>query len=161
MDFVEYNKCVDLYSDHVYRFVLKNIHNEEMAKDIVQETFTKIWVKVKTIEFNRAKSYIFTTAYHAMIDAIRIEKRYSDIETVIYDTGVGGKTHVDLKDILNKAIDTLPVVQKSVILLRDYEGYSYKEIADIMEISIEQVKINIFRGRSTLKEIIGSIDNLI
>lgn len=161
MDFVEYNKCVDLYADHIYRFVLKNIQNEEMARDVVQETFVKIWTKVKTVEFKRAKSYIFTTAYHTMIDAIRVEKRYSDIAECAYDIGSDGNVNVDLKEILNRAIDTLPINQKSAILLRDYEGYAYKEIADIMDISIEQVKINIFRGRNALREIIGSIDNLI
>ena len=67
-------------------------------------------------------------------------------------------SYSDLKEILDEAIETLPEIQKSVILLRDYEGYSYKEIGDIVELTESQVKVYIFRGRLALKKYIGSME---
>jgi len=55
-------------------------------------------------------------------------------------------------------LNTLPEIQRSVILLRDYEGYNYEEIAEVTELTLSQVKVYIFRGRQKLKEYIGSIE---
>jgi len=70
MTVAEYNQCVDQYSDNVYRFILKNIHDDEMANDIVQDSFLKLWDKKEDISKDKVRSYLFTTAYHTMIDAI-------------------------------------------------------------------------------------------
>jgi RNA polymerase sigma-70 factor (ECF subfamily) len=67
----------------------------------------------------------------------------------------------DLNEILHEALDKLPPDQKAVVLLRDYEGYSYREIGEITGQSEAQVKINIFRGRRYLKNYIGSLEVLI
>jgi len=71
----EYNKCVESYADRLYRFILKNIRDSEKAEDIIQDSFEKLWRKVKEIQYNKSKSYLFSTAYHTMIDIIRKEKR--------------------------------------------------------------------------------------
>ena len=71
----EYNSCVDLYADGVFRFILKNIRDKEKARDIVQEAFARMWQKLETIASDKSKSYLFTTAYHAMIDQIRKDER--------------------------------------------------------------------------------------
>ena len=67
----EYNQCVDQYADNVYRFVLKNIKDVDKAKDIVQDTYEKMWVKRLSINTVKAKSYMFTTAYRTLIDLVR------------------------------------------------------------------------------------------
>ncbi len=92
-----------------------------------------------------------------MIDLYRKGKRYSDVE----DAGVRLTTNQpahDLKEVLHEALDTLPKIQKAVILLRDYEGYNYEEIAEMTELSLSQVKVYIFRGRQKLKNYIGRLD---
>ncbi len=157
----EYNECVDLYSDKVFRFVLKNVNDEEMAKDIIQDTYLKLWEKHENVEFAKAKSYIFTTAYHTMIDYIRKNKRLSSYDNEqnadlidSYGKSVPAREHVDLKRILNEALHLLPEGQRSVILLRDYEGYSYQEIGKITGMSESQVKVYIYRGRLFLKNYI-------
>jgi RNA polymerase sigma-70 factor (ECF subfamily) len=66
-----------------------------------------------------------------------------------------------LKEVLRDALDKLPEIQKSVIMLRDYEGYDYKEIGEITNLSESQVKVYIYRGRVALKEYIGSLSNVI
>jgi len=73
----EYNNCVDLYADGVYRFVLKNIQNEEDAKDVIQDVFVKLWEKRETIKNETARSYLFTAAYRTMLDKIKKHKPLS------------------------------------------------------------------------------------
>ena len=157
----EYNKAVDTYSDGVYRFILKNIRNTDKAKDIVQDTFEKLWINVKNVNFEKVKSYIFTTAYHTMIDSIRKNKRIVSFEQADQSDYSTNRSYSDVGEILNKAIAKLPEDQRSVILLRDYEGYSYDEISEITGLSEAQVKVYIYRARVFLKEFIGSMSVLV
>lgn len=161
MDSVEYNKCVNNYADSVYRFILKNIGDREKARDIVQESFTRMWERVAEVAFDKAKSYLFSTAYHAMIDMIRKDKRITAVDNSNVDHQVTFNTYSDLQEILNRALDTLPEIQKVVITLRDYEGYSYEEIGNITSLTESQVKVYIYRGRVALKTYLGSIEKVI
>ncbi|MCK9616796.1 MAG: RNA polymerase sigma factor [Lentimicrobiaceae bacterium] len=150
----EYNHCVDQFSDGVYRFVLKNIRDEESARDVVQESFTRMWEKVKEVSFEKAKSYLFTTAYHTMIDMLRKENRLTSYEEQSHGKETIENSYSDLKEVLNLAVEKLSDVQRSVLLLRDYEGYSYEEIGRITGLSESQVKVYIYRARVALKEYI-------
>ncbi|MEN9346497.1 MAG: hypothetical protein RLZZ77_8 [Bacteroidota bacterium] len=159
----EYNQCVELHSDGLYRFLLKNVKDSEKARDLVQETYTKLWLKVEEVSFQKAKSYLFTAGYHTMIDQMRREKRHVDYTANELKTGMSSfnRQYSDLSEILNEALDRLPEIQKSVILLRDYEGYSYEEIEEITGLNESQVKVYIYRGRVALKEFIGKAENVI
>lgn len=157
----EYNKAVDLFSDGAYRFILKNLRNSDKAKDIIQDTFEKLWINVTNVNFQKVKSYIFTTAYHTMIDSIRKDKRIVNFEQADQSEHSTSRSYSDVGEILNKAIEKLPPDQKSVLLLRDYEGYSYDEISEITGLSEAQVKVYIYRARVFLKEYIGSMSVLV
>lgn len=161
MNSLQYNKLVDKYADNVYRFILKSNQNEDDAKDIIQEAFERLWKNKKTIDYNKAKSYLFSTAYHIMIDEIRKEKRRKTINEIEKYTPEYNENPPDLSEILEQAIATLPEKQKHLILLRDYEGYSYKEISEIADLNENQVKVYIFRARKALKNYIGKIENVI
>jgi len=157
----EYNECVDKHADGVYRFILKSVKDEDKAKDIVQDSFTKMWEKVNDIAAEKAKSYLFTAAYHTMIDTFRRENRLTSFEEVSTTDMTTDNQYNDLKEILEEAVNKLPEIQKSVILLRDYEGYSYEEIGRITNLTESQVKVYIFRARAFLKNYIGSLDRVI
>jgi RNA polymerase sigma factor (sigma-70 family) len=157
----EYNNCVDINADGLYRFILKNIKDEEEARDIVQDSFEKMWRNKENIEGKKAKSYLFTTGYHTMIDRIRKKSRISDYTVVDEESLFHSEQYTDLKKILDNAINLLPDVQKAVILLRDYEGYSYEEIGRITYLNESQVKVYIYRARLFLKEYIGSPEKVI
>lgn len=156
MNAKEYNIAVDTYSDNVYRFVLKHLKNEMSAKDVVQETFMKVWAKHEEIQADKVKSYLFTTAYHALVDWIKKEKRNGDIEHVEHTMTSATGLEFDVQEILREALDKLPEVQKTVVLLRDYEGYNYAEIAEITKLNESQVKVYIFRARQALKAYLKS-----
>lgn len=161
MDSTEYNRCVDNYADSVYRFILKNIGDQEKARDVVQESFSKMWEKSKEVAFEKAKSYLYSTAYHTMIDMIRKDKRMTRIEEVHMDKQVTYNDYSDVQELLNKALETLPDIQKVVITLRDYEGYSYEEIGGVTGLTESQVKVYIYRGRVALKNYLGSVERVI
>ncbi len=162
MTTAEYNICVDNYSDGVYRFILKNIKDKDKAKDIVQDSFVKMWEKVKEVSYEKARAYLFTTAYRTMIDSIRKDSRQTGMdEEEQFGASSDSGQYSDLKEILDEALKKLPDVQRSVILLRDYEGYSYEEIGKIVGLNESQVKVYIYRARMTLKEYIGSIEAVI
>ncbi|MCB0410089.1 MAG: RNA polymerase sigma factor [Flavobacteriales bacterium] len=157
----EFNKCVDDYSDNLYRFVLKNIKDEEKAKDIVQDTFEKFWHKKDDVQQGKEKSYLFTTAYHTLIDVTRREKKQGNFKEVREENYSVNNQYSDLQEVLHEAIEKLPEDQKVVIMLRDYEGYAYNEIAEITGLTESQVKVYIFRGRKFLQQYLGSIEQLL
>ena len=157
----EFNSCVDSYADNLYRFILKNIKDKDKAKDIVQDTYEKLWLKVSEVESSNAKSYMFTTAYRTMIDKIRRDKKQGSFDEVNLYAHSHSEQYSDLKEVLNEAVSKLPEDQRSVVLLRDYEGYSYEEIGHITGLTEAQVKVYIYRARMFLKNYIGSLDTVI
>jgi RNA polymerase sigma-70 factor (ECF subfamily) len=157
----EYNRSVDEYADAVYRFIRADLRDDERANDIVQDSFEKLWRHVAEIEYPVVKSWLFSTAYHAMIDIIRKEKRMTLLEESNETDLITDSQYTDLNEILHAALERLSEQQRSAVLLRDYEGYSYKEIGEITGLTEAQVKINIYRGRMTLKNYIGKIEIVI
>lgn len=157
----EYNLCVDEHADGVYRFILKNIKDEDKARDVVQDSFEKMWSKASDIDFAKSKSYLYTTAYHTMIDSIRKDKHQAQLDDEAFNKHQVNNNYSDLKDILNEAVNKLPEIQRHVILLRDYEGYSYQEIGEITHLNESQVKVYIYRARTFLKNYIGKMDAVI
>lgn len=161
MTISEYNAGVDSYADGVYRFILKNIKDAETARDITQDTFEKAWLKKDSIEATKFKSYLFTAAYHTLIDHVRKSKKISHIPDYKPDMGSDLTQYSDLHEILHEAVDKLPEAQRMVVMLRDYEGYSYQEIEEITGLNESQVKVYIYRARLFLKSYIGKLETVI
>jgi len=163
MTIEEYNKAVDLYADHLFRFIMKQSRNEALAQDVVQESFEKMWLKLDAINGAKAKSYLFTTGYHTMLDVLKKEKRVTSIdgESEQEQSHQQPQQYSDLSEVLEEALERLPDIQRTVIMLRDYEGYSYEEIGEITELNASQVKVYIYRGRISLKQYLVNIENVI
>ena len=157
----EYNKSVEEFANPVYRFIRGNLKDDERSNDIVQDSFEKLWRNITEIEYCVVKSWLFTTSYHLMIDIIRKEKRIESLELIHEKEMIYESQYTDLNEILHKAMDHLPEHQKTSVMLRDYEGYSYKEIGEITGLNEAQVKINIYRGRVALKNFIGKIETVL
>jgi RNA polymerase sigma factor (sigma-70 family) len=157
----DYNRCVNQHADAVYRFLLKNIRDKEKARDLVQDSFEKLWINVEQVDAAKAKSYLFTTAYHKLIDQTRVDKRMADWETVNMSEYSHSEHYSDVMEKLEKGVARLPADQRSVLMLRDYEGYSYKEISVMTGLSESQVKVYIYRARVFLKEFVGSVETLV
>src|SRR4029079_17280107 len=157
----EYNECVSSYADNVYRFILKNLRHEEDARDVVQTAFEKMWRNREEVDALKSKSYLFTVAYHQMIDHIRKVKRIQLRDAFNENSKVESKPVNDLKRILDEALARLSETQRSLVLLKDYEGYSYEEIGRITNLSESQVKVYLHRARVQLKEYLVKVENVI
>jgi RNA polymerase sigma-70 factor (ECF subfamily) len=147
----DYNDCVDNFADGVYRFIVKNIRHTEDAQDIVQSAFEKLWVNRTQVLPEKAKSYLFTVAYHQMIDHIRKSNKMPLADDTSIPHQPINQAQAELKELLMRAVNELNPTQKSLVLLKDYEGYSYQEIAEIMNLSDSQVKVYLHRARIKLK----------
>ena len=157
----EYNECVSAHADNVYRFILKNLRHEEDARDVVQTAFEKMWRNRDEIDAQKCKSYLFTVAYHQMIDHIRKVKRIQLKETFSDESRIQDKPVNGLKKILEEALNRLSETQRSLVLLKDYEGYSYEEIGTITGLNPSQVKVYLHRARVQLKEWLVKVENVI
>ena len=155
----EFNKLVELHADGLYRFILKNSGNEAEAEDVVQDAFEKLWLNHEKIEFEKGKSWLFSAGYHTMIDHIRRSKKISYMEEHHENSQYTTESYTGTADMLQKAVDLLPEAQKSVLMLRDYEGYTYQEIAGITGLNEGQVKVYIHRARIFLRDKIEKMEN--
>jgi RNA polymerase sigma-70 factor (ECF subfamily) len=156
----EYNDCVNQYADNVFRFIVKNLRHEEDARDIVQTAFEKLWRHRDTVEPLKAKSFLFTVAYNQMIDHIRKQKRIHLQEEFAAESRIQQPANQQLKKTLMEALNQLNETQKSLVMLKDYEGYSYEEIGQIMGLNESQVKVYLHRARIILRNYLVSPENV-
>jgi len=157
----EYNHCVNLYADNVYRFILKNLRHEEDAKDVVQGAFEKLWINRNSVMNEKCKSFLFTVAYNQMIDHIRKNKRIVLKDEFTEGSKVSNRQQHDSKKVLYEALNRLNETQRSLVMLKDYEGYNYEEIGQITGLNESQVKVYLHRARLQLREYIVKPENII
>ena len=156
----EYNTCVNTFSDDVFRFLLKQLGNEMEAEDIVQNTFEKLWRNRTDVVFVKAKSYLFTVAYRNMIDYTRRQKFVGSNENMPEKRERDFERQLEQRELLELGLNKLSEIQKTLILLRDYEGYAYEEMAEMTELTISQVKVYLFRGRKKLQQFLKELDKV-
>ncbi|MFM6946007.1 MAG: RNA polymerase sigma factor [Flavobacteriales bacterium] len=157
----EYNTCVREFSDSLYRFALKNVRDTDLAQDFVQDAFERLWLRIDSVDYQRVKSYLFRTVVNLQIDRSRRnnlqQQHLNSLPDPVQNTGVAH----DVQQLIDEGVARLNEMQRTVLTLRDFEGYSYQEIADITDLSVDQVKVYIFRARRFLKQYIGNMEVLI
>lgn len=158
----EYNNVVKIHSNKLYGFALKFLRNSEDAQDIVQDVFEKLWINRKKVEEEKAKAWMFTTAHNAMLNLVNRKQRIS----LPGNDKLPEKARKDFSmfesgQVVDRAVNILPPIQKSIILLRDLEGYSYDEIGEILDLSPSQVKVYLFRARNKIKKQLKGLTELV
>src|SRR5690606_21979141 len=148
----EFNKCVDEHADSLFRYCIGLTRNQADADDLVQTSFRKLWENRENLESKVARSWLFRTAYRSMIDEYRKVKREREYRNLQVERKMEFQSSIEEKDLVRKALAVLTDEQKNLILLRDYEGYSYEELCEITGMSMPNVKTTLFRSRKKLKE---------
>ncbi|MGE9312013.1 RNA polymerase sigma factor [Niabella sp. CJ426] len=157
----DYNECVTNYSDALYRFMLKTMRHTADAEDMVQNAYEVLWQNRQDINMDTAKAYLFRVAYNKMVDHYRKNSRmdlHESFENL--DKGVEEKRN-NLKAVLEQALSRLSEQNRSLVLLKDYEGYSYEEIGEITGLNASQVKVYLHRSRLQLKSYLVNVNNLV
>lgn len=157
----EYNAAVRKFTNNVFRFLLKSLKDEDSAKDMLQDCFLKLWENRQNVHPLKIKSWLFAVAHNSLVNYWRKEDRTTKLNGHEHSRQVYQSHNFDLKIIIDKELSKLPAIQKSILLLRDLEGYEYKEIGEILGLSDSQVKVYLFRARVKIKNSIKSIINVL
>jgi RNA polymerase sigma-70 factor (ECF subfamily) len=154
--------------ERVYRLALYLLGNTEEARDATQESFVKAWKKFETLRSETSRAWITKITVNLCLDWLRRRKfrtDFSESESQLQeDFGylmpdpkpdpLEQCLNAEVQTKVTEAISKLPVTYRAVVILRDLEGLSYQEIADVLNTRVSKVKSNLFRGRRKLKEIL-------
>lgn len=144
-------RAIKNYGPKMLQFVDYQIHNIEIAKDIVQESFIVLFQNKDEVETAKIESYLFAVARNKIKDHFKSIKKNVTIEKA--DTiGLSNQNALEAKEIVKMALSKLSTRDKDLITLRDLIGHNYDEIAKQMNLSAAQVKVYLFRARKKLKE---------
>ena len=161
MTTTEYNTCVKEWADGLFRFACKSISCNDESKDVVQQAFAVLWEKRLEVPPDKGKSFLFTIAYRKCMDYHRAKKRTVATEKIPDYQLTEQPKNNDLKKILYTALEKLDSQSRNLIMLKDYEGYSYVEIATITQLNVTQVKVYLHRARKILKNYLVHKDLII
>lgn len=145
----EYKEQIDLHADDVLRYLAKNIKDGEVAKDILQDTFVSLWENKEKVEPSKIKNWLFTVAHNNMLKLFR----YNKIRQNSFIEENSSESNLENTQLIDQLLKQLPNRMRQCLMLKDWQGFSIKEIAGILDISEENVKVNIFRAKIKLKEL--------
>lgn len=176
MENVDFRRDVLPLKNGLFRLALRIIPDKAEAEDIVQDTMLRVWNQRESLaQIESLEAYCLTLCRNIALDHLRAAKRRAGIvpaagkaelsELPSYSepatTAPSPDRHAALADsvrLVRQIMEGLPEKQRSAMHLRDFEGMSYKEIADILSQTEQQVKTNIFRARQTIKRIFTQTD---
>lgn len=145
-----------LYANDLYRYVYSLCRNRPMAEDIMQETFYRAYFYTETFSDEKIKPWLFKVAYHTFIDFYRKESKLTSIDPTTSNQAVrSSEEEYMVKNQIDqwlRLLEKLPLQQKNVLLLRDYHQFSYDEIAHMLNLTLANVKVLLFRGRKIIHE---------
>jgi RNA polymerase sigma-70 factor (ECF subfamily) len=143
----------------LFRFALRLLGSAEEAKDIVQETMIKVWNGRDMAEVQNMEAWCMRITKNLSLDKLRSRQRRStgsiDERFDMVNESLSPHEKTEIKESMKRIdelMSSLPDKQRQVMHLRDIEGYSYNEICDVLEIDMNQVKVNLFRARNAVRE---------
>jgi RNA polymerase sigma-70 factor (ECF subfamily) len=160
MDVTVFQNRVLPVKNKLFRFALRMLGNEDEAKDVLQEVFIRLWNgREQLAGIQNMEAWSMRITKNLSLDRLRTLQRRG---TYAIEKGVNVK-HTDVTpdvktelvesmENVSQLIAALPEKQRMIIHLRDVEGYSYNEICDILELDMNQVKVNLFRARNAVRE---------
>jgi RNA polymerase sigma-70 factor (ECF subfamily) len=154
-----FKKIFYLYSDRFYTWAYKITQSAAAAEDIVQDFFVRYWEKREKLVFNPSfAAYAYRSIYNSSLNYIRDHERFIygfELTIDLQDTDVEDEDLQELKAILMKAINELPERCKKIFVMATLENKKYTEVADLMGISVNTVKVQVSKAYRILKEKIG------
>ncbi len=140
---------------NLFGFAMRMLNDRQLAEDALQDVLEKLWKLRKRLDSNNnIKSFAMTVMKNKCIDLIRKEGRYIDSsdEHETRMTVESNYEQVDMLEQLKKRMDLLPTRQKLIVELKDFQGFSYEEIGEITQMSVNALRVNLSRARKKLTE---------
>ena len=149
----EYNRCVACCADDVMRFAVRCGCRREDCEDAVQEALASLWSHRDTVAADKGKRYLMGAAYRRLMSHFRHEAVVQEYAAMtVQPVSQMPDEGFDLKDAIERSLQTLPEVQRAILQLRDVEGYSYAEIGEALSLSDKQVQVYLFRARVAMRK---------
>lgn len=156
----------ELYYAHcktIYRKILWMVNDEEIAKELLQDLFLKLWENRAKIDLNKSfRSYVYTIAVNLVYDHMRKSSKKKEYESHLMSMAIDYYTHVEEKiiaqeniSIINTVIDQLPLQRKKVFILCKVEGKSYDEVSELLNISKSTIQDHIVKANHSIKDILN------
>lgn len=158
MELSDYNRSVDTCSNALFRFAAKHLRDRDAAKDLVQDAFLRLWTNLENVDAAKAKSYLFTTVHHLIIDRARRGNHITRFEPWHEESLHSFQPQPGVKDLIEESLATLTPQQRTLVLLRDLEGFTYEEIGRMTGLDLTKVKVYLFRARTAIKRFIGDLE---
>ena len=159
MNLQQFQSNVSQIKNKLFRFSLRIVGQAAEAEDVVQEVFIKLWNNRDFMdESSNLEAWCMTATRNLSIDKLRSKHRRLEPIKAGFDlldktpTPYQKTVESDVFSQVKSMMDDLPEKQKFVMHLRDIEGLTYQEIADSLEIPLDQVRVNLFRARKAVKE---------
>jgi RNA polymerase sigma factor (sigma-70 family) len=160
MNLREFENRVYPLQNKLFRFAKRFLEHTEEAEDIVQEVFIKLWNRRdKLDEYRSVEALAMITTKNLCLDKIKA-RRYP-VENIenhrLFLENIPGETATDYSDLVQGvrlAMKTLPEQQQMIVHLRDIEGYEYEEIAEILEMNENAVRVALSRARKRIRELL-------
>ncbi len=156
-DLAAFGELVEMYEKPLYYFIQSNVKDRDTALDLTHDTFMKVWrYKSSYTEQGKFKSWLFRIASNLIKNYMKKNKKNVPLfkEFEYEDKKQSNLEKKDMVDKVENALDRIPKKYRVAVILRDMEGKSYKEIADILDIATGTVKSRISRGRKMIRNII-------
>jgi RNA polymerase sigma factor (sigma-70 family) len=154
----DFSSLVQRLKNRMFRIALDIVKQTELAEDVVQEVFIKVWDKRQEMAvIENLDAYCIRMTRNLSIDKTRLKHfKNQDLSTAYSlhhgDPSPSKQTELDnIVDMIKVWMKDLPQSQREVLVLRDFEGFSYQEIADTLDIPLNQVKVYLFRARQYLR----------
>ena len=146
------------HSQSVYRFCLRMVGDQNSAQDAFQETFIKVFEHHAEFRGDHFPAWLFMIARRVCLNHLRSLKKHDEYDEELHgETIQPRETDVGMKNCIEKALMMLPVQLREAAILREYEGYSYQEIASIVGIDLSLAKVRVHRARLLLKKILAPV----
>ena len=152
----EFEKFIYKQKDKMFRFALSILKNTENAEDAVQEIALRLWKNKRSLDKSQnAESYCLKTIKNYCLDELRKQNHRIDYQAnhQAESFKVTEVENLDMVEKIKQELDKLPTQQRMAIELKDFQGYSYEEISEILELNVNAIRVNVSRGRKKLHEI--------
>lgn len=153
MDKAEYIHIATKHREDLYRFAVRYTADGDSALDAVQDALVALWTRHEEVEADKAKGWLIRVIYRQLVDKHRREKRFRTMAPeLVQDEWYNQHDNFELHDAMQQALAQLPEQHRAILLMKDLEGYHYKEIAELTGLDESQVTGILYRARVNLKK---------
>jgi len=158
-DDVAFRELMKIYKIPLYRYIKTMVRNEELAEELTQDTFVKVYFKIGTMRTDNLKSWIYTIATNLVRSEFR-KKRIKDLLSLsdVKESEISYTESEDEKEFVWKLISGLPEKYRIPIIMKEINGFTFEEISEMLKKPVSSIKTLVYRGKERMKKSYRTIE---